>query len=151
MQTIALILFIITYVLMIALSEKRPYVALISAILYVVGQGIIKATLKEIDDKTLLLLGSLFVVITTFSRPKPPAEGAAFETPGRLLCRLQGVSWKRPRATALGVFYYRGKTTCCARGSKKVTPLPRNKAALNVLQRPMTIDVCLITIMLVAG
>ena len=39
MQTIALILFIITYVLMIALSDKRPYVALISAILYVDDAG----------------------------------------------------------------------------------------------------------------
>lgn len=40
---------------------------------------------------------------------------------------------------------------CCARGSKKVIPLTRNKVVLNVLQRLMTIDVCLITIMLVLG
>ena len=43
MQTIALILFVITYVLMITLSEKRPYVALVSAVAYVllgIGLGL---------------------------------------------------------------------------------------------------------------
>ena len=33
MKTVALILFIITYVLMILLSDKRPFVALASAVL----------------------------------------------------------------------------------------------------------------------
>ena len=40
MQTLALILFLITYVLMIALSDKRPYVALASAVISVSGRAV---------------------------------------------------------------------------------------------------------------
>ena len=61
MQTIALVLFIITYVLMIALSDKRPYVALISAILYVaLGIMPVGQIAREIDWNVLMMLVKRF-------------------------------------------------------------------------------------------
>jgi len=73
MQTIALILFIITYVLMIALSEKRPYVALISAILYVVlGIMPVNQIFTEIDWNVLMMLAGTMGTVFLFIESKMP-------------------------------------------------------------------------------
>ena len=73
MQTIALILFIITYALMIALSEKRPYVALVSAVLYV-GLGIMPESqiLTEIDWNVLMMLAGTMGTVFLFIESKMP-------------------------------------------------------------------------------
>ena len=73
MQTIALVLFVITYVLMIALSEKRPYVALISAILYV-ALGIMPVTqiVREIDWNVLMMLAGTMGTVFLFIESKMP-------------------------------------------------------------------------------
>ena len=73
MQTIALILFIITYALMIALSEKRPYVALVSAILYVVlGIMPVSQIFTEIDWNVLMMLAGTMGTVFLFIESKMP-------------------------------------------------------------------------------
>ena len=73
MQTVALILFIITYVLMIALSEKRPYVALVSAILYVVlGIMPVGQIFTEIDWNVLMMLAGTMGTVFLFIESKMP-------------------------------------------------------------------------------
>ena len=73
MQTIALILFIITYALMIALSEKRPYVALVSAILYVVlGIMPVGQIFTEIDWNVLMMLAGTMGTVFLFIESKMP-------------------------------------------------------------------------------
>ncbi len=73
MQTVALILFIITYALMIALSEKRPYVALVSAILYVVlGIMPVSQILTEIDWNVLMMLAGTMGTVFLFIESKMP-------------------------------------------------------------------------------
>ena len=73
MQTVALILFIITYALMIALSEKRPYVALVSAILYVVlGIMPVGQILTEIDWNVLMMLAGTMGTVFLFIESKMP-------------------------------------------------------------------------------
>ena len=73
MQTIALILFIITYALMIALSEKRPYVALVSAILYVVlGIMPVGQIAREIDWNVLMMLAGTMGTVFLFIESKMP-------------------------------------------------------------------------------
>ena len=73
MQTVALILFIITYALMIALSEKRPYVALVSAILYVVlGIVPVGQIFTEIDWNVLMMLAGTMGTVFLFIESKMP-------------------------------------------------------------------------------
>ncbi len=73
MQTIALILFIIIYVLMIALPEKRPYVALISAILYVaLGIMPVGQIFTEIDWNVLMMLAGTMGTVFLFIESKMP-------------------------------------------------------------------------------
>ena len=73
MQTIALILFIITYVLMIALSEKRPYVALISAVLYVaLGIMPVNKIFGAIDWNVLMMLAGTMGTVFLFIESKMP-------------------------------------------------------------------------------
>ena len=73
MQTVALILFIITYALMIALSEKRPYVALVSAILYVVlGIMPVGQIFTEIDWNVLMMLAGTMGTVFLFIESKMP-------------------------------------------------------------------------------
>ena len=73
MQTIALILFIVTYVLMIALSEKRPYVALISAVLYVaLGIMPVSKIFSTIDWNVLMMLAGTMGTVFLFIESKMP-------------------------------------------------------------------------------
>ena len=73
MQTVALILFIITYALMIALSEKRPYVALASAVLYVaLGIMPVNRIIHEIDWNVLMMLAGTMGTVFLFIESKMP-------------------------------------------------------------------------------
>lgn len=97
MQTIALILFIITYVLMIALSDKRPYVALISAILYVaLGIMPVGQIVKEIDWNVLMMLAGTMGTVFLFIESKMPNRLADL-----LLKKTPNVMWV---AVAMSLF-----------------------------------------------
>ena len=97
MQTIALILFIITYVLMIALSYKRPYVALISAILYVaLGIMPVGQIVKEIDWNVLMMLAGTMGTVFLFIESKMPNRLADL-----LLKKTPNVMWV---AVAMSLF-----------------------------------------------
>lgn len=72
-QILALSLFLITYVLMIALSDKRPYVALISAALFVV-LGIMPAerVFDAVDWNVLMMLAGTMGTVSLFIESKMP-------------------------------------------------------------------------------
>ena len=97
MQTIALVLFIITYVLMIALSDKRPYVALISAILYVaLGIMPVGQIAREIDWNVLMMLAGTMGTVFLFIESKMPNRLADL-----LLKKTPNVMWV---AVAMSLF-----------------------------------------------
>ena len=73
MKTVALILFIITYVLMILLSDKRPFVALASAVLYVIlGIMPAKNVFSAIDWNVLMMLAGTMGTVALFIESKMP-------------------------------------------------------------------------------
>ena len=73
MKTVALILFIITYVLMILLSDKRPFVALASAVLYVIlGIMPAKNVFSAIDWNVLMMLAGTMGTVALFIASKMP-------------------------------------------------------------------------------
>jgi len=77
MQTIALILFIATYVLMIALSDKRPYVAFVSAILYVaLGIMPVGEIVTTINWNVLMMLAGTMGTVSLFIDSKMPQRMA---------------------------------------------------------------------------
>ena len=73
MKTVALILFIITYVLMILLSDKRPFVALASAVLYVIlGIMPAKNVFSAIDWNVLMMIAGTMGTVALFIESKMP-------------------------------------------------------------------------------
>ena len=89
MHTSSLVLFIITYVLMIALSDKRPYVALISAILYVaLGIMPVGQIVHEIDWNVLMMLAGTMGTVFLFIESKMPNRLADL-----LLKKTPNVMW----------------------------------------------------------
>ncbi len=73
MKTTALILFIITYVLMILLADKRPFVALGSAVLYVIlGIMPVKSVFSAIDWNVLMMLAGTMGTVALFIESKMP-------------------------------------------------------------------------------
>ena len=89
MQTVALILFIATYVLMIALSDKRPYIALLSAVLYVaLGIMPVGQVFSEIDWNVLLMLAGTMGTVFLFIESKMPNRLADL-----LLKKTPNVMW----------------------------------------------------------
>lgn len=73
MKTTALILFIITYVLMILLADKRPFVALGSAVLYVIlGIMPVKNVFSAIDWNVLMMLAGTMGTVALFIESKMP-------------------------------------------------------------------------------
>ena len=73
MKTIALLLFITTYVLMIALPKKRVYVALISAGLFLV-LGILPWSkfIDTINWNVLMMISGTMIVVDFFIDSKMP-------------------------------------------------------------------------------
>ena len=95
--SLALVLFIITYVLMIALSDKRPYVALISAILYVaLGIMPVGQIVHEIDWNVLMMLAGTMGTVFLFIESKMPNRLADL-----LLKKTPNVMWV---AVAMSLF-----------------------------------------------
>ena len=89
MKTFALILFILTYVLMIALPKQRPWVALASAVLFILT-GIVPAQtlMSEIDFNVLLMLAGTMGTVSLFIDSKMPNRMAEV-----LLTKTPNVMW----------------------------------------------------------
>ena len=97
MKTVALILFIITYVLMILLSDKRPFVALASAVLYVIlGIMPAKNVFSAIDWNVLMMLAGTMGTVALFIESKMPNRLADL-----ILKKTPNVMWV---AVALSLF-----------------------------------------------
>ena len=78
--TVALIIFIITYILMLALQKYRPFIALGSALIYIIlgtcgmfDMSILSA-LKAVDYNVLLMIGGTMGTVTLFVESKMPAR-----------------------------------------------------------------------------
>ncbi|MBR5390496.1 MAG: arsenic transporter [Clostridia bacterium] len=97
MQTLALILFLITYVLMIALSDKRPYVALVSAVISV-AVGIMPASrvFSAVDWNVLMMLAGTMGTVSLFIASKMPNRLADL-----ILQKTPNVMWV---AVAMSIF-----------------------------------------------
>lgn len=89
MKTLALILFLATYVLMIVLPEKRPYVAAASAVLFVV-LGIMppEKVLGAVDWNVILMLAGTMGTVSLFISSKMPNRLADL-----LLKKTPNVMW----------------------------------------------------------
>ena len=97
MQIIALVLFIITYILMIALSDKRPFVALISAVLYVaLGIMPLQKVFDAVDWNVLMMLAGTMGTVSLFIESKMPNRLADL-----ILKKTPNVMWV---AVAMSIF-----------------------------------------------
>lgn len=91
---LALIIFIITYVLMLSLQKYRPYIALTSAAIFVLLGifGVYNFTpleaLKAVDYNVLLMIGGTMGTVTLFIESKMPARLSEI-----LITRVPNVKW----------------------------------------------------------
>ena len=86
MKLFTIILFAITYILMIALPKKRPYVALISAVIFVVSGAMpLGSVFSAIDWNVLLMLAGTMGTVALFIESKMPERMADRRRP--TLCR----------------------------------------------------------------
>ena len=77
MKLFTIILFAITYILMIALPKKRPYVALISAVIFVVSGAMpLGSVFSAIDWNVLLMLAGTMGTVALFIESKMPERMA---------------------------------------------------------------------------
>ncbi len=97
MKLFTIILFAITYILMIALPKKRPYVALVSAVIFVVSGAMpLSSVFTAIDWNVLLMLAGTMGTVALFIESKMPERMADL-----LLQKTPNVMWV---AVALSVF-----------------------------------------------
>lgn len=93
MKLFALILFVLTYALMIALPKHRPWVALTSAVVFLVSGIVPLASLREaIDFNVLLMLAGTMGTVSLFIQSQMPnrmAEMILKKTPN--VC---GLPWQ---------------------------------------------------------
>ena len=91
---LALILFAVTYVLMLRLQQYRPWVALCSAVLFIVlGEaGVyefsLRAALQAVDYNVLLMMAGTMGTVALFIESKMPARLAEM-----LIVRVPDVKW----------------------------------------------------------
>ncbi|HQC54908.1 MAG TPA: SLC13 family permease [Clostridia bacterium] len=82
---VAIVLFAVTYVLLLALPKYRAYVALVSAILYLaIGILPIKNLLVSIDWNVLMMIGGTMGIVALFIKSEMPsllAEKIVKKTP----------------------------------------------------------------------
>ena len=73
MKIVALVLFIAMYVLMISIPKKRPYIALGTAIIFIViGLLPVTGIFGEIDWNVLMMIAGTMVIIDFFIESKMP-------------------------------------------------------------------------------
>ncbi len=101
-MVIALILFLITYVLMLSFQKYRPYIALASALVFVIlghtglfRMGILDA-LGAVDYNVLLMIGGTMGTVALFIESRMPALLAEL-----LITKVPNVKWA---VTALALF-----------------------------------------------
>ena len=98
----ALVVFCLTYILMLALQAWRPWIALCSAVvLLVMGYGglfpmNLASALGAVDYNVLLMIGATMGLVSLFIESRMPARLAEL-----LLSRLPNVKWA---VTALAFF-----------------------------------------------
>ena len=96
-MTMALILFIITYALMIIFSDKRPYIALTSAVIFVVlGIMPLSGVLGAINWNVLMMLAGTMGTVFLFIESKMPNRMADL-----ILSKTPNVMWV---AVAMSLF-----------------------------------------------
>lgn len=103
-MTLALILFIITYILMLSFQKWRPWIALSSAAVFVVlgCLGTLGApmnfltALESVDYNVLLMIGGTMGIVTLFIESKMPARLAEL-----LIAKVPNVKWA---VTVLALF-----------------------------------------------
>ncbi len=99
---LALIIFAITYVLMLTLQKYRPWIALSSAALFIVlglfgvYDFAIPTALGAVDYNVLLMIGGTMGIVTLFIESKMPARLAEM-----LISKVPNVKWA---VTALALF-----------------------------------------------
>ena len=98
----ALIVFIVTYILMLCFQKLRPYIALCSAaVMLVMGRlGVFEMTpasaLKAVDYNVLLMISATMCIVTLFIESRMPARMAEL-----MMARVPNVLWA---VTALSLF-----------------------------------------------
>lgn len=98
----ALILFVVTYVLMLAFQKYRPYIALTSGLLFVIMGYVglfdmsIASALAAIDYNVLLMMSGTMGIVTLFIASRMPARLAEV-----LITKVPNVMWA---VTALALF-----------------------------------------------
>ncbi|MGI6594416.1 MAG: SLC13 family permease [Christensenellales bacterium] len=82
---IAIVLFAVTYILLLALPKYRAYVALVSAVLYLaIGILPIKKLLESVDWNVLMMIGGTMGIVALFIKSEMPsllAEKIIHKTP----------------------------------------------------------------------
>ena len=97
MKLFALILFVLTYALMIALPKHRPWVALTSAVVFLVSGIVPLASLREaIDFNVLLMLAGTMGTVSLFIQSQMPNRMAEM-----ILKKTPNVMWV---AVAMSLF-----------------------------------------------
>ncbi len=85
----AIILFAVTYVLMLVFGKYRPYIALASALIFILsGMLPFKSILSEIDFNVLLMIGGTMGLVQLFIDSKMPARLADI-----ILNKVPNVQW----------------------------------------------------------
>lgn len=98
----ALIVFVITYVLMLGFQKYRPYIALSSALVYVIMgyaglyEMSLLSALAAVDYNVLLMMSGTMGIVTLFIASRMPARLAEM-----LIVRVPNVKWA---VTALALF-----------------------------------------------
>ncbi len=101
-MVIALVIFLITYALMLTFQQYRPWIALFSAIVFIIlgYAGLyaltLPAALASVDYNVLLMIGGTMGTVTLFIESRMPARLAEL-----LITRVPDVKWA---VTALALF-----------------------------------------------
>ncbi|MDO5015316.1 MAG: SLC13 family permease [Clostridia bacterium] len=86
---LALIIFVVVYILMIALPKQRAYVALVGAILFVACKILpVSEVVTNIDWNVLLMIGGTMGLVTLFIDSKMPARLS-----DRIVNRTSNIKW----------------------------------------------------------
>ena len=93
----ALIVFIVTYILMLSFQKLRPYIALGSAVVMLIlgALGFFEMTplsaLKAVDYNVLLMISATMCTVTLFIESRMPARLAEL-----MMCKVPNVMWAVP-------------------------------------------------------
>ena len=89
LEIVAIVLFILMYVLMVVFSEKREYIALLCALIFILlGILPVNSIISSIDFNVLLMMGGTMIIVYYFIESKMPVLIADF-----LLDKSPNVMW----------------------------------------------------------